>query len=141
VTERVPSDHATVDSHRIHLETVGRTGRPRVPLPDAIDHTTEEVLRLSLEGVDAHAQVAANLRGEPGLEGAYPDAQLARTGNGENRLVEWVDRHGLGAGDPLLFDIVTAGYQYGLRRPGERVVYDAVQAPDDDLSDIAEKLG
>ncbi len=141
MTERIPSDHATVDSHRVHVETVGRTSRPRIPLPDSLDHGDGEVLYLSLEGVEAHAQVTTTLRDEPGLEGAYPDAQLARTGDGENRLVEWVDRHGLGAGDPLLFDVVTAGYQYGLRRPGERVVYDAVQAPDDDLSDIAEKLG
>ena len=141
MTERVPSDHATVDSHRVHLETVGRTGRPRVPLPDALDHSAEDVLRLSLEGVEAHAQVTADLRGEPGIEGAYPDARLARTGDGENRLVAWVDRSDLGAGDPLLLDVVTPGYQYGLRRPGERVVYDAAEAPDDGLSDIAEKFG
>lgn len=141
MTERVPSDHATVDSHRVHLETVGRTGRPRVPLPDPLDHGTGDVLRLSLEGVEAHAQVTADLRGEPGIEAASPDPQLARTGEGENRLVAWVDRHGLSAGDPLLVDVVTSGYQYGLRRPGERVVYDAVEAPDDGLSDIAEKFG
>lgn len=141
MTERVPSDHATVDSHRVHLETVGRTGRPRVPLPDGLGHTAEELLRLSLEGLETHAQVTADLRGEHGIEGAYPDAQLARTGEGENRLVGWVDRHGLSAGDPLLLDVVTPGYQYGLRRPGERVVYDAVEAPDDGLSDIAEKFG
>jgi hypothetical protein len=141
VTERVPSDHAAVDSHRVRLETVGRTGRPRVPLPDALDHTAGDVLRLSLEGIEAHAQVTADLRGEPGIESAHPDAQLARTGEGENRLAAWVDRHGLGAGDPLLVDVVTPGYQYGLRRPGERVVYDAVEAPDDGLADIAEQFG
>lgn len=141
MTERVPSDHAAVDSHRITLATVGRTGRPRLPLPDALDHGADEVLRLSLEGLAAHAQVTADLRGEPGIEGAYPDAQLARAGDGENRLAAWVDRHGLGEGDPLLVDVVTPGYQYGLRRPGERVVYDAVEAPDDGLSDIAEKFG
>jgi hypothetical protein len=141
VTDRIPSDHATVDSHRVRVETVGHTGRPRIPLPDTIDHGAETVLRLSLEGVDAHAQVTADLRGEPGIEGAYPDAHLARTGDGENRLAVWVDRHGLDAGDPLLLDVVTAGYQYGLRRPGERLVYDAVAAPDDGLSDIAEKFG
>ena len=99
------------------------------------------MFRVSLAGVEAHAQVTADLRGEPGLEGASPDPQLARTGDGENRLVAWVDRHGLSAGDPLLVDVVTPGYQYGLRRPGERVVYDAVEAPDDGLSDIAEKFG
>ena len=141
MTERVPSDHATVDSHRVNLETVGRTGRPRILLPDALDHDAGDVLRVSLEGTEAHAQVTADLRGDPGVEGAYPDAQLARAGEGENRLVAWLDRHGLGEGDPLLFDVVTAGYQYGLRQPGERVVYDAVEAPDDGLTDIAEKFG
>ena len=141
MTERVPSDHATVDSHRVNLATVGRTGRPRVPLPDALDHDAEEILRISLEGTGAHTRVTADLRGEPGIEEAYPDAQLARTGNGENRFVAWVNRHGLAAGDPLLFDVVTPGYGYGLRRPGERIVYDAVEAPDDGLSDIAEKFG
>jgi hypothetical protein len=141
VTERVPSDHAALDSHRVNLETVGRTGRPRIPLPDALNHTAEDILRLSLEGREAHAQVTADLRGESGIESAYPDAQLARAGEGENRLTAWVGRHGLTAGDPLLVDVVTPGYQYGLRRPGERVVYDAVEAPDDDLSDIAEQFG
>jgi len=141
VTEHVPSGHATVDSHRIHLETVGRTGRPRVPLPAPLDHDAEEALGLSLEGTATHAQVVTDLHGEPGVEGAYPDPQLARTGDGENRLTAWVDRHGLAAGDPLLLDVVTPGYQYGLRRPGERVVYEAVEAPDDGLSDIAEKFG
>ena len=141
MTERLPSDHATVESHRLHLETVGRTGRPRVPLPEGVEAADGDLLRLSLEGEDAHARVTADLEGKPGLEGAYADRNLARSGDGENRLAAWVAEHDLSAGDALLLDVVTAGYQYGLRRPGERVVYRAVDAPDDGLSDIAEKFG
>jgi len=32
---------------------------------------------------------------------------------------------------------VTPGFQYGLRRPGERVVYTALDPPASSLSDIA----
>lgn len=139
--ERVPSDHDAVDSHRLHVETVGATSRPRVPLPEAVDLAEGDVIRLSIEGDVSHAQVASTLSGTLALAGAYDNARLAREADeGTDHLREWLDDHGIGGGDPLLLDVVTPGYAYGLRRPGDRVVYAAVEPPSDSLSGIARDL-
>lgn len=141
MSDRVPSDHETITSHRTHREQVGRTGRPRVPLPDALDAAVGDVIRLSLEGEEYHAQVTQSLDGGRDIRGAFFDAQTARTdGEGENALTTWADDVGLDVGDALVVDVVTPGYKYGLRRPGERVVYDATDAPSSSLSDIAQNL-
>jgi hypothetical protein len=141
VTDRVPSDHETVTSHRTRREGIGRTSRPRIPLPDALDVAAGDVLRLSLEGVEYHAQVTDSLDGGTDLRGAFDNARLARAdGEGTNHLRAWVDDAGLGVGDPVVLDVVTPGYKFGLRRPGERVVYDATDAPSSSLSDIARNL-
>jgi len=141
VTERVPSDHDAVAHHRVHLETVGRTSRPRVPFPAALDVAADDVVRLSLAGRDTHAQVTETLGGDLAVEGAFDNARLARTADeGENRLQAWVDEAGLGPGDPIALDVVTSGYAFGLRRPGERVVYQAREPPSDALADIARDL-
>lgn len=140
--ERVPSDHDAVESHRVHVETVGATSRPRVPLPGTLDVAEGDVIRLSLEGKVRHAQVTATLGGDLALAGAYDNARLARTGGegSADRLRAWLDGDGLGGGDPLLLDVVTPAYAFGLRRPGERVVYAAVEPPSDSLADIARDL-
>lgn len=141
MSERVPSDHDAVDSTRTHLARVGRTDRLKVPFPESLDVSVGDVLRLSLEGTTCHAQVTESLSGDPEISGAFDNTRLARTeGEGENRLREWTDSVGLSAEDPLLVDTVTPGYQYGLRRPGERVVYEATDAPDSTLADIARDL-
>jgi len=141
VSDRVPSDHGTVDSHRVRLATVGRTGRPRIPIPDGLDCAVGDVIRLSLEGDRGHAEVTSDLSGEPEIRGVYANARLARSdGEGENALAAWVEEYGLLADDPFLIDVLTPGYAYGLRRPGERVVYRAVDPPDAGLADIARGL-
>jgi hypothetical protein len=141
VTDRIPSDHDAVTSHRTHLETVGRTDRPRVPLPDGVDATVGDVVRLSLEGEAYHAQVHDSLYDEPDVRGAFANPRLARTeGEGEDHLRAWADTVGLGGDDPLVFDVVTPGFKYGLRRPGERVVYAATDSPSSSLADIARDL-
>lgn len=140
MTDRLPSDHDAVTGHRVHLETVGRTGRPRVPLPPAVEAADGDTVRLSLEGEGFHARVTADLEGALGIEGAYANARLARTGKGENALRAWLDSAGIEPGAALVFDVVTPGYGYGLRRPGERVTYRAVDPPSGSLADIAEGL-
>lgn len=141
MSDRIPSDHATVDSHRVRLTTVGRTGRPRVPLPDGLDCTGDDVVSLSLEGDRGHAHVATDLSGKPVIDGVYANARLARADDGgENALTSWVAGSDLSADDPLLIDVLTPGYAYGLRRPGERVVYRAVDPPDAGLAEIAREL-
>jgi len=142
VTDHVPSDHGAVDSHRVHLTQVGRTHRLQVELPATLDCAVDDVVSLSLEGDARHAQVTAGLDGEPTIQGAFATPRLARTrGEGEDELRAWVDEHGLGAGDALVLDVLREGYAYGLRRPGERVVYSPPEPPDSTLSDIARDLG
>jgi hypothetical protein len=139
VSDRIPSDHPTVDSHRVRLATVGRTGRPRVPLPDGLD--CDDVVSLSLEGDRGHAHVTTDLSRKPVIDGVYANARLARDDDeGENALTSWVAGHDLSTDDPLLIDVLTPGYAYGLRRPGERVVYRTVDPPDTGLAEIAREL-
>jgi hypothetical protein len=141
VTDRVPSDHETIASHRSHVESIGRTNRPRLPLPDAVDAAAGDVLRLSLEGDTYHAQVQESLDGGLDVRGAFDNARLARADDeGENRFAEWAAEVGLSAGDAVLVDVVTPGFKLGVRRPGERVVYDATDAPSSSLSDIASDI-
>ncbi len=141
MTDRVPSDHDAVQSHRTTVAQVGRTGRPRIPLPDGVDAAVGDVLQVSLEGETYHAQVGEALDGDRDLRGAFPNARLARAeGEGENALRAWLEEAGVAVGDPLLVDVVTPGYKYGLRRPGERVIYTATDPPASSLADIARDL-
>lgn len=142
MTERVPSDHDAVETHRTHVERVGRTARPRVGLPAAVALAPGDVVRVSLEGEPYHARVRDSLAGDHDLRGAFANARLAREseGEGENHLPAWLGSVGVGPGDPLLVDAVTPGYAYGLRRPGRRVVYEAPEPPTSSLADIARDI-
>ncbi len=141
MTERVSSDHDAVESNRTHVERVGRTPRPRVPLPPAVEAVAGDDVRVSLEGEQYHAQVRESLDCDRDLRGAFANARLARTqGEGENHLRTWLETVGVGVGDPLLVDAVTPGYEYGLRRPGQRVVYAATDPPSSSLADIARDI-
>lgn len=145
MTERIPSDHETVESHRVRLATVGRTGRPEVELPEAVELDVEEgdVIRLFVGGEEGHARVEETLTGASVLRGAFQNARLARADTregAEDLLATWRDDHGLEAGAALLLDEVTPGFAYGIREPGERVLYPDREPPSDDLSAIAENL-
>ena len=137
---RLPSDHEAVTTHRTHVESVGRTSRPQVPVPETVEVAIGDVVRLTLADETRHARVRETLGGGRDLRGAYANARLARAGDageGDDHLREWVESAGLSTGDAVLFDTVTPGFQYGLRRPGERVVYTALDPPASSLSDIA----
>ncbi|MHB9287196.1 hypothetical protein ACKVMT_09160 [Halobacteriales archaeon Cl-PHB] len=142
MSDRVPSDHDSLSSHRTSLESVGRTSRLRVPLPETLDEplAAEDEIELSLEGNSCHARVESTLGGDLCVERAADNARLARTGEGEDRLAAWLDGVGLAAGDPVLVDEVTPGYKLGVRRPGERVIYAATEPPSDSLADIARDI-
>ena len=141
MADRVPSDHDAVETHRTAVERVGRTPWPRIPLPEAVEAAAGDVVRVSLEGETCHAQVQVPLGGGRDIRGAFANARLARTeGEGENRLHAWLDTVGLSAGEPVLLDAVTPGHEYGLRRPGHRVVYAATDPPPTGLADIARDL-
>jgi hypothetical protein len=140
VTDRLPSDHDTVDSHRVTLERVGRTNRLRVPLPDDLAHQPGDILHLSFEGTVAHARVTERLDGRAVLDRAADNRRLARHGDGADRLHEWTQEAGLAVGDPIVVDVVTPDYAYGIRRPGERIIYAAPDPPSDSLTRLAEDL-
>ena len=140
MTDRVPSDHDAVDTHRVALEAVGRTGRPRVVLPDALTLSDGDVVTLALDGDDYEAQVETSIEGETVITHAADNRRLARERDGENRLAEWVTDATVSLGGSAHLDVVTADHQYGLRTPGTRVVYTATEAPDSSLSDIANSL-
>lgn len=141
MTDRLPSDHPVVDSHRIELDAVGSTGRPQLVLPPGLSCDPGDIVRLSLAGTRTHAEVVSTLRGETAVRRACRTRRLARTGEGTDLLGGWLDDGGHGPGSTLLLDVLTEGYAYGLREPGERVLYEPVEPPDSSLADIAESLG
>ncbi|MFW6435167.1 MAG: DUF7112 family protein [Halovenus sp.] len=140
MTDSIPSDHAAVDSHRVELESVGRTSRPQLPLPAAVDCAVGDVVELTVFGDRLYAEVVSNLSGESTIEGAFANRRLARANEGENLLRTALDDRGFGPGTTLVFDVVTEGHAYGLREPGSRVVYEAADPPNSSLTDIARSL-
>ena len=140
MTERVSSDHDAVESHRVHLDPVGRTSRVQLPLPEDLDPAVDDVVCLCFDGSVFYAQVETTLDGQPAIRRAAADQQLARTGDCEDALAAWLSDAGLSSGDPLLLDVLTPGWAYGLRLPGERVVYSPPEQPDDSLASIARDL-
>ncbi len=141
MAERLPSDHDDVATHRARLSRVGRTDRVQVELPDAVAAPVDEPVRVALDGTDYHGLIERDLDGDRVLRRVRDNARLAREGDGEDRLGEWADAAGVGPGESVAFDVVTPEYAYGVRTPGERVVYDATEPPSDSLSDIASDLG
>lgn len=141
MAERVPSDHPSVGSRRARLVRSGGTRRPCLRLPEGVDLAEGDAIRLSLDGTQYHARVGADSRGLL-VRGAYDNRRLAREpGAGDNRLTEWADDNDLGPGDAVDLDEVEPGYLYGVRAPGERTVYEAVEGPEDSLRNIARDLG
>ena len=140
MADRVPSDHETVETHRVPVESVGRTDRPRVVLPEQLDFDDGDTVRLALDGDWYHAVVETNLDGEPVISHVADNRRLARERDGTNRLAEWVADSDVSLGGSAHLDVVTDGTEYGLRTPGKRVVYTATGGPDSSLSDIARNL-
>jgi hypothetical protein len=140
VTDSIPSDHAAVDSYRVTVESVGRTSRPQIELPDDVDAAVGDIVELTVFGDRLYAEVVSNLSGERAIQGAFANRRQARQGDGENLLRSALDERGFGPGTTLVFDVVTEGHAYGLREPGNRVVYEAADPPNSSLADIARSL-
>jgi hypothetical protein len=140
VTDAIPSDHPAVDSYRVELSAVGSTTRAQLPLPPELDCEEGDFVRLVVADQQTHTRVVSSLAGERAIQAAYANKQLARTDGGTDLLGKWLDSAGFGPGSTLVIDVLTPEYAYGLRVPGERVVYDPVEKPDSSLSDIAESL-
>lgn len=142
--DRVASD--AVESARA---TVTRHGGPRsrlLRLPTDLETTDGDVLRVSVshdgEPTDGFARVDTDARG-PYLAGVYGNRRLARTdgdgeGEGENHLTPLLA--GREPGSSVVVDVLDPGHHYGLRPPGDRVVYEVPDRRDDSLAAIAERV-
>lgn len=138
--DRLASD--TVESRRA---TVTRSGGPRsrlLRLPDAVGASAGDVVRVSLDGdgrtTNGFARVDADATGRY-LAGAYANRRLAKTdGEGEDLLAPLLATRD--PGSSLVLDVLDPGHHYGIRRPGERVVYEVPERRDDSLASIAEQF-
>jgi hypothetical protein len=142
MTDRVPSDHASVRTVRGQLARSGGTRRPCLRLPDELADSLDagDFVRLVLDGDATHARVSEDANGLV-VRGAYDDKSLAREpGDAPNRLVEWVEANDRPIDSAVEIDEVEAGYFYGVRVPGRRAVYSPSTPPKDSLSSIAERL-
>jgi hypothetical protein len=140
VSERVPSDHAAVTNFRATLARSGGTRRPCLRLPDDAAVEAGDVVRLLLDGTSTHARVESDARGAL-VRGAYDNERLTRDPpDGENRLVEWCRTHDRAPDDAVELDELDPGFCYGLREPGDRLVYDVPRRPNESLQDIASSL-
>jgi hypothetical protein len=142
MTDRVPSDHASVRTVRGQLTRSGGTRRPCLRLPDELADSLDagDFVRLVLDGDATHARVSEDANGLV-VRGAYDDKSLAREpGDAPNRLVEWVEANDRPIDSAVEIDEVEAGYFYGVRVPGRRAVYSPSTPPKDSLSSIAERL-
>ncbi|WP_121823661.1 DUF7112 family protein [Halostella salina] len=145
MTDRLPSDHDAVTTVRATLGTVGSTSRPRIEIPADAAHEfpADDVVRLVVDGTERHARIETALGDDRRvIPGAYDAPRLARDpGDAPNRLLAWVDAtDAVSVGGSVLVDVVEDGFKYGVRAPGERVVYEATESPDEGLASIAEQL-
>ena len=136
--ERVASDHPSVETARTTLEQRGRT-HARLSIP-ADDRFPPGPVRLVLDGDVYHAEIQTGLDDEREITGAYDNARRAREREGTNRLDEWRSVSDIDFGRSVLVDIVEPGFCYGVREPGERVVYETIEPPSESLATIARDL-
>jgi hypothetical protein len=140
--DRVAADNPSVRTVRATLAAAGAVGRPRIDVPEdaAEEFPVGDVVRLVLGGRTRYARVDRAFDGGLEIRGAYDNRRLAREADGENRLVEWVEREGPDVGRSVLVDVVEPGELYGARRPGASAVYELPETTrDDSLAAIAER--
>ncbi|MEF8801767.1 MAG: hypothetical protein V5A38_09800 [Halolamina sp.] len=140
MADRLPSDHASVRTERAAVTRSGGTRRPCLELPDALALDSGDLVRLVLDGDEYHARIQADRSGLL-LRGAYDLRSEAKDpGRAENRLVGWLQTNDREPDDALDLDVLEPGERYGLRLPGERVVYTEMSSPSSSLQDIATDL-
>lgn len=137
---RISSDHNTIDSVRATVVSYGTRRKLAIELPSDVSIPTGEVFRISLSGNLYHGRFdsfAGGLR----LLGVYQTPEVAREpAEGEDYLSPWLTDEGLTAGRSVHVDIIEPEYKYGLRPPGEQVVYTDPDPPDSSLQSIAEQF-
>jgi hypothetical protein len=142
MSDRLPSDHPSVETHRATIERRGRVDRPRLDLSDVdSDLPVGEAIRLDLDGETYHARTEETFEGDPEVRGVYDNPRLARDPeSGTDRLAEWQVSKELDFGRSVCFDVVVPDHAYGLRVLGERTIYAVTDPPTESLRDIARSL-
>lgn len=142
MADRITHDNPAVTTVRTTVTEQGAMGRPVVTVPaDAAVDLSPGVVRLALDGTEYHALVERPLTGDGlRISRAADSPDDARNGDGRDRLREWIESGDARIGGSVLLDEVEPDFKYGLRAPGERAVYDATEAPDENLASIAEDV-
>lgn len=135
MSEWIPSDHDAVDSHRVRVEGVGRTDRPAVPIPEAVDLSAGDRCIVSLAGTETYAVVESDFDGQPRITSVA--ASRSTAGSHTDRLADWLETAGIETGRSVRLDVITPGYKIGLRAPGATVRYRTRDPPDRSLAEIA----
>ena len=139
--DRLPSDHPSIETHRVR---VGRRIRRRCRL-DVPPHVipVDEVVRVIVDEQTCFATAEAMPgRDSHAVNGTYESPSAARDpGGGVDRLSAWLRREDIAEGSSVLLDVIEPGVAYGIRQPGERAVYAAVEPTSSSLQDIARRLG
>lgn len=141
MADRVSSD--AVPTVRATLVKHGAMNRLRVEIPaDEMDRFPPgDVIRLLFDGATRYAEVKRHLTEDTYLlAGAFDTPEDARERTGTDRLEEWSDAETLQAGQSVLVDVIEEDFLYGVRSPGSREFYTAVEAPEESLADIAEQV-
>jgi hypothetical protein len=142
MTQRVSSD--TTETVRATLAQAGATNRANIEIPadDEESFPADEIVRIVMDDTEYRARIERPLTGDGRLiRGVYDTPRLARNpGEGENRLSEWFADSNRSFGQSVLIDVVEAGFKYGIREPGSRAVYEATEAPNGSLADIAQQV-
>jgi len=137
---RISSDHDTIDSVRATVVSHGTRRKIAIELPSDVSIPAGEVFQISMSGNLYHGRFdsfADGLR----LLGVYQTPDVARDpAEGDDHLSSWLTDEGLTAGRSVHVDIIEPEYKYGLRPPGEQVVYTDPDPPDSSLQSIAEQF-
>jgi hypothetical protein len=141
MADRVASDHASISTLDATIVAHGATSRPAIELPEDADVPSGELLRLVVDGTVQFTVLQSFAGDSLRISGAYDAPGEARSpGDATNRLRTWLDDTELSTGRTVHIDVIDEGFKYGLRAPGERVVYDAPASPSDSLASIASQL-
>lgn len=142
MTDRIASDHPSVQTVRSTCVETATGVRLEVPADDRDAFPTDEVVRIVLDGDELFGPVERALTGDDlSIPGVYETPDEARDPTGAtDRLAAWVDDRSVSMGGSVLVDVIEPEFLYGLRKPGETVYYDAHEPPSDSLSDIANDL-
>jgi len=141
MVDRVASDHSSLETLDAELVSHGPGSRRAVELSGDVTVPTGEVVRLVVDGAVRYTKPSRFAGETIRISGAFDAPDHARSpADRPNRLREWLDRTDLATGRTVHLDVIEEEFKYGLREPGERVVYDAPETPEDSLASIASRL-